>query len=72
MSRTTQASFCVKPSHEFVDPSPMPQQVSEYEKKYSLDSELPVQYTQQDNRPKQGSGQGMAIRNTATSLEDYY
>lgn len=72
-------SFSIKPSHEFVDPNPMQDDISATEQKYSLDSTISSlgssssttsSQTSYSSRHKQNNG--FSVQTTETSLEDYY
>ena len=76
---TTQASFTVKSTHRFVNPSaqetlapPPPPDYYYSPSSSSIKSQLPKSYTNIDTNRKEGSTEGMAIRVTNTSVEDFY
>jgi len=77
---SSQSSFSIKSSHKFVNPSPVQQEDVEKETSYFFTSNLSgknIQKTMdssitQDTERKEGSGSGLAIRATSSSLEDFY
>lgn len=70
MSRTQQ-SFAIKSTHRFVNPQP--EQTTDDSTYYNVTTTQPVKsWTNTDSDCKQGSQQGIAIRTTAASVEDFY
>jgi hypothetical protein len=75
---SSQGSFCIRSSHKFVNP-PVQQEDTEKETNFYtskitnkiLQQSLNIS-TNQNTERKEGSNSGLAIRSTASSLEDFY
>lgn len=80
MSRPTQGAFNIKKTHEDVqyDDQPTGTDLSEVHQKYSIakksgtsSSSVSSLSGTASNQPVHGSGNGMSIRNTFASMEDF-
>lgn len=69
-----QGSFSMKSTHRFVtNDSETDQEISEYSNlEYTSSTEQEKTTTDTESQRKKGSAEGMAIRTTSTSQEDFY